>query len=204
MPIIIWSAFLIKMKLLFRIDLHLTQSINKFVFRNNYLSSFLSYITHTSGGRTYILYFIIIPFLPKLTNHIISPDLARFLWVYGGPAFMFFQVPMYFLLKYIFKRQRPYLHHDVTAIIKPPDKFSFPSGHSASATLFTFILTQQASILAPYFVVWMLVIFLSRIGLGLHYASDILFGMLLGSLSFFVASICATACSFIAASLPPE
>ena len=175
------------MKLLLKIDLYLTQSINKFVRENSYLSTFLKYITHTSGGRTYILYFLIIPFLPKLTNYMISTDLANFLWVYGGPVFIFFQVPMYFLLKYIFKRERPYLHHDVTAIINPPDKFSLPSGHSASATLLTLILIQQASILAPYFVVWMLIIFLSRVGLGLHYASDIFFGAVLGSLSFFVA-----------------
>lgn len=175
------------MELLFKIDLSLTQSINKFVCRKSYLSTFLSYITHTSGGRTYILYFLIIPFLPKLTNHIISTDLANFIWVYGGPAFIFFQVPMYFLLKYIFKRERPYLHHDVTAIINPPDKFSFPSGHSASATLLTFIFIQQSSILAPYFIVWMLIIYLSRVGLGLHYASDVFFGAALGALSSFVA-----------------
>jgi len=174
------------MKSPFKIDLYLTHFINKFVCRNSYLSTFLSYITHTSGGRTYILYFIIIPFLPKLTNYIISTDLANFLWVYGGPVFMFFQVPMYSFLKYIFKRERPYLHHDVTAIINPPDKFSFPSGHSASATLLTLILIQQSSILAPYFIVWMLIIFLSRVGLGLHYASDVFFGVALGSLSFFV------------------
>ena len=173
--------------MLFKIDLDLTQSINKFVFKNSYLSSFLSYITHTSGGRTYVLYFIVIPFLPRLTNYIIDADLANFLWVYGGPAFIFFQVPMYFLLKYIFKRERPYLHYDVRAIINPPDKFSFPSGHSASATLLTLIVIQQGSTLAPYFIVWMLIIFLSRVGLGLHYASDIFFGAALGALSFSVA-----------------
>jgi len=175
------------MKSLFKIDLYLTQFINKFVRGSSSLSSFLSYITHTSGGRTYILYFIIIPFLPKLTNYIIGTDLANFIWVYGGPAFMLFQVPMYFLLKYIFKRERPYLDHDVTAIINPPDKFSFPSGHSASATLLTLIIIQQGSTLAPYFVVWILIIFLSRVGLGLHYASDVLFGAALGALSFSVA-----------------
>ena len=176
------------MKLPLKIDLYLTQSINKFVCKNSYLSSFLSYITHTSGGRTYILYFLIIPFLPKLTNYIISTELANFIWVYGGSAFMFFQVPIYFSLKYIFKRDRPYLHHDVTAIINPPDKFSFPSGHSASATLLTLIIITLSPILAPYFIVWMLIIFLSRVGLGLHYVSDVFFGAALGSLSFFVAT----------------
>ena len=175
------------MKLLLKIDLYLTQSINKFVCENSYLSTFLKYITHTSGGRTYILYFLIIPFLPKLTNNIMSSELANFLWVYGGPAFIFFQVPMYFSLKYIFKRQRPSINHNVIAIIKPPDKFSLPSGHSASATLLTLALIQQSSILAPYFIAWMLFIFLSRVGLGLHYASDVFFGVVLGTLSFFIA-----------------
>ena len=174
------------MKFLSKIDLYLTQSINKFVSRNSHLSIFLKYITHTSGGRTYILYFLIIPFLPKITDNMLSADAANFIWVYGGTAFVMFQVPIYFLLKHITKRERPYIKHDLTPIIKPPDKFSFPSGHSASATLLTLLVIDQSSVLAPYFIGWMLIIFLSRVGLGLHYISDVIAGAALGITSFIV------------------
>lgn len=174
------------MESLLKIDLYLTQSINKFVYRNSYISTFLRYATHTSGGRTYILYFLIIPFLPKLTNDMLSFNLASFLWVYGGTAFVAFQVPMYFLLKHLTKRERPYIKHDITSLMSPPDKFSFPSGHSASATLLTLILVSQSSIVVPYFIVWMFIIFLSRVGLGLHYVSDVIGGIALGILSFII------------------
>ncbi len=174
------------MELLLKIDLYLTQSINKFVYKNSYISTFLRYATHTSGGRTYILYFLIIPFLPELTNDMLNINLASFLWVYGGSAFIAFQVPMYFLLKHLTKRERPYIKHDITPLMSPPDKFSFPSGHSASATLLTLILISQSSVVSPYFIVWMSIIFLSRIGLGLHYVSDVIGGIILGVASFIV------------------
>jgi membrane-associated phospholipid phosphatase len=34
----------------------------------------------------------------------------------------------------------------------------------------------------------MIIIFISRVGLGLHYLSDCIFGVLLGSISFLIAN----------------
>ena len=174
------------MKSIHKIDLYLTQSINQFVYSNKTISSILKYITHTSGGRTYILYFLAIPFLPKVTGDLISNELASFIWVYGGSAFIVFQLPAYFLIKNTFKRVRPNTGDGIRAATNPPDKFSFPSGHSASATFLCLIILHQGSLLAPYFVVWMAMIFISRVGLGLHYVSDVLGGVTLGAATFCV------------------
>ena len=174
------------MKSIHRIDLHLTQTINKYIYKNRVISLILKYITHTSGGRTYILYFILIPFLPKVTGELVSIDLAIFMWVYGGTAFILFQLPAYFLIKNTFKRMRPGPADGVHSITRAPDKFSFPSGHSASATFLYLIVLQQGSVLSPYFAVWMGVILISRVGLGLHYVSDVLSGVALGAATFCV------------------
>ena len=175
------------MKSIHRIDLHLTQTINKYIYKNRVISLILKYITHTSGGRTYILYFILIPFLPKVTGELVSSDLAIFIWVYGGTAFILFQLPAYFFIKNTFKRVRPATFDGVRSITSPPDKFSFPSGHSASATFLYLIVLQQGSVLSPYLAVWMAVILISRVGLGLHFVSDVLGGVALG-----VATFCIT------------
>ena len=175
------------MKSIHKIDLYLTQFINQFVCSNKTISSILKYITHTSGGRTYILYFLLIPLLPKLTGELISNNMASFIWVYGGTSFMLFQLPTYFLIKNTFKRVRPGIDDGIQSVTNPPDKFSFPSGHSASATFLSLIVLHQGSVLTPYFVVWMSVIFISRVGLGLHYVSDVLGGVILG-----VATFCIT------------
>lgn len=176
------------MESIYKIDLYLTQAINKFVCSNRVLASTLKYITHTSGGRTYILYFILIPFLPKATSGLVSSDLASFMWVYGGTAFILFQLPAYFLIKNTFKRVRPDASNGVHSISSPPDKFSFPSGHSASATFICLLVIHQGSTLSPYFAVWMAVIFISRVGLGLHYLSDVLGGIALGATTYCIAT----------------
>ena len=172
------------MKSIHKIDLYLTQTINKFIYKNRVISLILKYITHTSGGRTYILYFILIPFLPNATGGIVSNDLAVFMWVYGGTAFILFQLPAYFLIKNTFKRTRPTAADGVHAITSPPDKFSFPSGHSASATFLYLVVLQQGSVLSPYLAVWMAVVLISRVGLGLHFVSDVLGGVALGLATF--------------------
>ena len=100
MPIITKSVFFLNyMKRIFNADLYLTQILNNYFSRNEFIVSFFSYITHTSGGRTYIFYFIILPFLPELTNNMLTNKQASFVWIYGGAAFILFQVPIYFTLK---------------------------------------------------------------------------------------------------------
>jgi undecaprenyl-diphosphatase len=86
-------------------------------------------------------------------------------------------------------RPRPYeVRQDIRLAGKALDKFSFPSGHTLHAVVFSFVALsyypQLSSILIPFVVL----VGLSRVVLGLHYPSDVVAGGLLGacigSLSF--------------------
>jgi undecaprenyl-diphosphatase len=70
----------------------------------------------------------------------------------------------------------------LTALMAPPDKFSFPSGHTMTsfAAWSSFLITLPW--LAPLVLPAAILIGLSRIYLGLHYPTDVLMGALLGSL----------------------
>ena len=174
------------MKKIFKADIYFSKIINNYFSRNKFITSFFRYITHSSGGRTYILYFIILPFLPGLTSNMLTDKQASFIWIYGGTAFILFQVPIYFILKQSVKRNRPYECNYTKMLIKAPDQYSFPSGHCASASLITLLMFNQDFFLAPVFLIWMILILISRIGLGIHYITDVIGGLILGSVTFLV------------------
>ena len=96
---------------------------------------------------------------------------------------------LYKWLKRKTHRPRPaQLHQDVWVTGKPLDYFSFPSGHTLHAVVFSvvalFYYPQLAFILIPFAVM----VAISRVVLGLHYPSDVLaggaIGYLLAQLSF--------------------
>ncbi len=150
--------------------------------RSRFASSFLEIITHTSSGKIYPIYALVIPFIIDK-----GVDISKL----GIIAFAF-QVPFYLLSKNLVKRTRPSLEDGIRPLIKAPDRYSFPSGHCASSMLFTLIINQYTPEMTFYFIVWMTIIFISRVSLGLHYLSDAIFGISLGLLSFYVGSILLT------------
>ena len=91
-------------------------------------------------------------------------------------------VLLFLLLKRVFHRPRPCeLEPHCWAHILPPDKFSFPSGHSITAFAVAIALgTSYPAFQIPLLVV-AISIALSRIMLGLHYLSDVVAGAILGS-----------------------
>lgn len=89
---------------------------------------------------------------------------------------------IYKLIKHKTLRPRPYrVVPDIVCTGKILDQFSFPSGHTLHATVF--------SIVAAYYfpgLIWLvapfsLMVALSRPILGLHYPSDVLAGALIGA-----------------------
>jgi len=80
-------------------------------------------------------------------------------------------------------RPRPYeVHQDIWLTGTPLDKFSFPSGHTLHAVVFSLVAIdhypQTAIIVVPFAVL----VGLSRVVLGLHYPSDVLAGAVIGAI----------------------
>tara|TARA_Y100001970_G_C14171903_1_gene824644 strand:+ start:1042 stop:1557 length:516 start_codon:yes stop_codon:yes gene_type:complete len=160
-----------------KIDILASRLINQKASNIKFISFFLKLITHTSSGKIYPAYTLIIPF--------IIPN--GFSMVKLGIIAFSIQVPAYMLIKNIIKRNRPEKCDGFNQLIKPPDKYSFPSGHCSSATLLTLIISQYVPSITIYSIVWLILIFISRIALGLHYLSDAIFGVFLGIMSFYIA-----------------
>ncbi|HEV3218828.1 MAG TPA: phosphatase PAP2 family protein [Candidatus Acidoferrales bacterium] len=91
-------------------------------------------------------------------------------------------VLLFLLLKRIIHRPRPCeIEPHCWSQATPPDKFSFPSGHTITA----FAITIALGTCYPAFQFPLLVVAasigLSRIVLGMHYLSDVIAGTFLGS-----------------------
>ena len=84
-----------------------------------------------------------------------------------------------FLIKALFHRPRP--EGEWGKIYRIADPHSFPSGHAARAMMLAVLSTQSGSgwVIAG-FILWALLVGLSRIALKLHYLLDVVAGWLLG------------------------
>lgn len=92
------------------------------------------------------------------------------------------ELPIYWTAKKYFKRQRPYVVHTALARIHiPSDEFSFPSGHATAGFLMAYLVTHFFPGAALPMYTWVSMIALSRVLLRVHFVSDILAGMLLGT-----------------------
>ena len=80
------------------------------------------------------------------------------------------------------RRPRPFrAHRDIIAHLPPLDEFSFPSGHTLHAVSFSLIAIAYFPWLAVLLLPFTLLVAASRVVLGLHYPSDVLAAMLIGS-----------------------
>jgi membrane-associated phospholipid phosphatase len=89
------------------------------------------------------------------------------------------------LLKFLIGRARPELFADLGAYTLTPftgDNLfeSFPSGHSAAVGSFFGAFSMLMPRLRPFFLLFALVIGISRVIVGAHYPSDVAAGLLLG------------------------
>lgn len=123
-----------------------------------------------------ILWYLLIGLLPVLYGSAaLRPALVMALTGASGVA-------IYWLLKRVFVRERPFItHRAIDLAATPLDRYSFPSGHTLHAVSFAW----QASAHFPE-LGWVLLplaglIAASRVVLGLHYPSDVLAGAAIGA-----------------------
>lgn len=150
------------------------QSIYNFIssFHCNLLTLFFKFITKF-GSFTYIFIFIIVILIfikDKLLSALISINSLIGAFINK-------------VLKSIFVRPRP----DVLRLVEQGG-YSFPSGHAMASTIFYGMLiyliyksdinSKFKHIIISFLIILILLIGISRIYLGVHYASDIIAGYL--------------------------
>ena len=87
------------------------------------------------------------------------------------------------LVKRTVGRPRPSRRVDRAALVVEPDRFSFPSGHSAAAMSVAFVYAVAYPPLAIVLVPIAVLVGLSRVFLGVHYPGDVLIGQLIAVLT---------------------
>ena len=153
---------------------------NKSAINNRFIFYLFRLITLTAEGWIFIIYALILLFLDyKQALDIIKVGIVTYGLYY----------PIYYIIKNKIKRERPFEKNksDIKCLVKPPDKYSFPSGHSAASTIATLIIIffyPQTTLL----IMWPILVAFSRITLGVHYLTDAMFGIGLGILCYLICT----------------
>lgn len=92
------------------------------------------------------------------------------------------------IIKHLVERVRPIIAYTiVNPLVKPPNSFSFPSGHTASSIAVAYVLSTYLKRYKFYFISLAVLIGFSRIYLYVHYFSDVLGGAVVGLISGILA-----------------
>ena len=101
---------------------------------------------------------------------------------------------VYHAIKLLVKRKRPYESlPDVNTKISPMDRYSFPSGHTMNNLAISFGLIHCMHQIGCIFTIVLVLMPISwdvlRIYYGLHWLSDVIAGIILAGLCFWVGTI---------------
>jgi undecaprenyl-diphosphatase len=141
--------------------------------RNKIIKSFFILFTRIGDGFVYPLIISLLLLFSNLTfNHFLCFALA----------FSIERI-FYFSIKNSMKRLRPFERLKINNIpILPPDRYSFPSGHTSAAFLFATLISLNFPAFTMILFIYAFLVGLSRIILNLHYPTDVFIGSKLGFL----------------------
>lgn len=159
---------------LLNLDIHTYLWLNKLQHKS-LLIRLNRWISHSGDGHLYVA----IATMAYLKEPV---DYLEFIKV-GLLAFLI-ELPCYVALKALIKRDRPFVQlSGCQFAIKPSDKFSMPSGHTAAAFVMAGLISQYYIEFSVIAYGWASLIGMSRVVLGVHFPSDIFAGALLGASS---------------------
>jgi len=134
------------------------------------------------GFTVLILCALIAPWLPPITQGVLSALVARF-----GFLFLAIALPSLFdtIVKRMIGRARPYIGpHDDPFSYKPfiwvPNYSSMPSGHATTAAAAAIAIGAVWPASRPVMWLYALVIMFTRVAINVHHPSDVLAGALVG------------------------
>lgn len=143
--------------------------------RSDFLSPIMKGITYIgNGGAIMISACFILIVVPK----------TRKLGILGACALLANVLVNNLIIKNLVSRTRPYeVIKDLTLIIRKQNDYSFPSGHSsASFALSSVIYIETPRRIGIPTMVLATMIALSRLYVGVHYPTDVIGGMITGTL----------------------
>jgi len=147
------------------------------------------------GGRTFTIFLKILSFFGRETIWLFL--MVFYLFVFYDPL-LFSYISSIFLLgvaiivpiKKVISRDRPFESlEDIKVLERKPTSRSFPSWHAynvaSQGLLLSFLLNSL--LVATIVLIIAMIISFSRIQLGVHYPSDVIFGFFIGFIGFSLA-----------------
>ncbi|HKW47496.1 MAG TPA: phosphatase PAP2 family protein [Gemmatimonadaceae bacterium] len=142
-----------------------------------------------AGSRSQRLFWTVITHLGGVSCSVLTATVPLFL---GGAiadaarqtvAMLVFSHLVVQVVKRTVNRPRPSNALDCVTLVVEPDRFSFPSGHSAAAMAVAFGYAMAFPSLAAPLIAIALLVGASRVFLGVHYPGDVLVGQLIAVLT---------------------
>jgi len=135
-------------------------------------------ISRSADGLLYLM----LPLLYWLMN----PVQGRTFFKLAFAAFVIERIIYYVLKKNLKRRRPPAVIPGFRSLVTPSDEFSFPSGHTSGAFLFSTLCVMWFGGIALPLYLWSSFVGFSRVLLGVHFPGDILAGAAIGSSVGFV------------------
>lgn len=117
----------------------------------------------------------------------LTPVQGRTFFILAASAFAIERLVYYALKKNLKRRRPPSALPGIQSLITPSDEFSFPSGHTSGAFLFSTLCVLWFGAMALPLYLWATLVGLSRVLLGVHFPGDIVAGASIGVMVGFTA-----------------